>query len=83
MILKKVGAEHNNNKKKIITIELKKKIIENYERSACSELSKPIRPKHINNVHFFCFKNPKKRFLGVFRGLEQINYISMNFNSKN
>ena len=32
MILKKVGAEHNNNKKKIITIELKKKIIENHEK---------------------------------------------------
>ena len=51
---KKVSAMYSaDKKKKIITIELKKKIIENHERSACSGLSKPIRSKHINDVHFF------------------------------
>ena len=55
MSSKKVSAKHSADKKKIIMIELKKEIIENHERSACSGLSKLIRQKHIDAVNFFLF----------------------------
>ena len=53
----KVSAKHSaNKKKKIITTELTKEIIKNHERGVCSGLNKPIRPKHIDDVHFFRFE---------------------------
>ena len=67
MSLKKVNAKHSTSKKKkIITIELKE-IIKNHERSVCSGLGKPIRPKYIEDVHFFCFKNPIWNRLIIFQ----------------
>ena len=54
MSLEKVSAKHSaNKKKKIITIELKKEIMENQQGGVCVvDLNKPITPKNINDVHF-------------------------------
>ena len=61
MSSKKVSAKYSaDKKKKFITIELKKEIIEKHGReiSACGGLSTQIRLKHVDDVQFFCFKNP-------------------------